>query len=675
MADTFGKLRLYDPDSGTSFDFGTVTGIQESFQKSGSSFPLVSMGAECTITIESKTSKVITIGFTRVQPSSAVASGSNSSRWTNAYWMQKITSSMNRWQCRTDGFQLEFTPASDNPYVAPIDENGYVKNLSVSYSGGNPTKLKGSIEFHVGTMYISSKAPSNDETSRAQDDFQVVLYSADGKTSYPLLGPNVNCIDSYTIYGGPEAPFEYITLKVPKKELAQMAPALFAEGSPGIVAGRNSLAVNAIGTAYMTVSKVKLSDNKYTITAYCDAERIRGYTLSSDGTFTPTSWIQRILSGDEYGVKFSGDNLILQYDESLSNRVGMIIFKKGTSVWYVLQVCAMCVRARVFFADNKAFVVDFCDNKRTYPTYLNEVDLHPSTGSALYSGATLGDVDLGDEGIDTVVNTVVINCSTPQIKNGTYVTDDQGVTQFKTFNYKYSDSASVAGFKERSANTLYIPELRQSDSDVDVKEDTDNSLKPKEDGLTLDTSSVRTSYEMGQSFDETGLIVYEVTDSGNVQVALSDCTITRPNIDSAGKKEVKVSYNDKSATFIITVTLPSYNQAEIFARNYLDYLSEPQQTVTFTLKEMRRVGSKPTWQPYFGPASMAGRIRDEVSDVDVRNTSVLDGETPMYQKLAMSSYSRSYPSARSTYTWGVLNTIDLASSTSQITTNLSNLNN
>ena len=69
---------------------------------------------------------------------------------------------------------------------------------------------------------------------------------------------------------------------------------------------------------------------------------------------------------------------------------------------------------------------------------------------------------------------------------------------------------------------------------------------------------------------------------------------------------------------------------------------------------------------------MAEQIYDDVNDVDVSNRSSIDKE-PVYQKLALSTYSRSYPEGKSTYTWGVLSTIDLSSNTSQITTSLGNV--
>ena len=208
MVEEYGKLRLKDPNSGNEFSFGTITGIQESFQKSGSTFPLVAMSAENTIVIDTKTAKVISVSFLRKQPENVNDSSSDTTRWSNATWFDTISKCVNRWQCRTDGYRLTYTPTADNPYIAPIDENGYLRNFTARFVSGSPTKLKGSFEFHVGTMYVGSQMPSNNEESRAQKDFQIALYDKKGSTPpYILLGEKVNCVESYTIHGGPEAPF------------------------------------------------------------------------------------------------------------------------------------------------------------------------------------------------------------------------------------------------------------------------------------------------------------------------------------------------------------------------------------------------------------------------------------------------------------------------------------
>lgn len=669
MADGKGKLRLTVP-GGTSYSFGTITGISESFQKSVSTTPIPSVGVDRTFSIESKTTKVISISFVREAPSSTNDNGSDPSRWSNGTWVRNMEAQVSRWQCKTDGFQLTYEPSSDNPYIAPIDENGYVKDLTIDYSEGTPTKLKGSLEFHVGTMYVGSKAPVTDVTSRPQAQFQMLMFNPNG-TPAIILKEGEGCVDSYSLYGGPETPFEYARIRIPKKKLKENAPQFFTDTECTIKPGVTKLTVNAVGSSSMTVSKVKLDNDTYTLTAYCDAEMLRGCVLEKDKTMSAEAWVNSILSGGSYGMVFNDERIIRKYDQTLDTKMGNLSFRSGTNIWYILQVCAMCLGAKVFFADNKAYVVDFRsigDGLRDY----GAIDLHPSGGNELYAMATTGNVDLGDEGVDTIINAATVTCTTN--------TADAKVT--KTYTYTYRDDPSIKVYKERSGNNIVIKELMQTDPELEVgKGESDLEYGVVTNGgLTLDISGVRTEFEEGDTFSYTGLKVSYLDDEDNtVQVSPSDCDITAPLMNATGVQSVKVSYTPPegktlSASYTVLVKVRQYGQAEYFAQSYVDYRKEPQQSVSFTMKEMRMVDGRPTWVPYFGPLAAASRIKDDTDDVYVDNISDIDGK-PCVQKLTLSSYERRYPSGQTSYTWGVMSSIDLSSSTSQITTNLSNVNN
>ena len=636
MGEEFGRLRLEDPRSGGyTFDFGVVTNISESFSKSCTTTPLASLPMENAFCIESKTSKVFTIRFTRVQPLSPSTTGADSARWPNALWYTRLMSSLSRWQCKTDGYRLTFTPSGDNPYIAPIPgtegidkETGYIRNMQIQYDAGNDTVLSGTFEFHVGTMYVKSAPPEGTEY-RMQRNFQITMSNSRGQSPCILLGTNsdgteINCIDSYTMYSGPENPFEYIVMKIPRKKLAQVAPSLINGNSTDIVAGKNTLIVSAVGTSFMTVSKVKMDGDTVTITAYCNAEKLRGFTLTNGGNKSPTGWIQDILTTSNYGVNFSG-NLIRQYDESESIRVGMLRFNPGTQVWTVLQVAAMCVGARVFFTDNKAYVVDYRYIGEGVKDY-GKIDLYPRSGDFTYRSNIIGKVNLGDEGVDTIINSMVISCSTPEMDGDKYAGGDGYTAQtYKTYKYTATDPLSIQAFQEKVANTVNLPELIQNDPEHLPKEEE----KPG----------------TGEEGGDTG--GSEGGDTGGAEGG--EGTETEP------KKEFTL-----------------YDQAATFASNYLSYRSEPQQSVSFTLKEMRMVDNEPAWHPFFTPASVASAISDEADEIYVDNISVLR-DTPATQKLVLSSCERSYPKGTSKYTWGVMSSIDLASSTSQINTNLNNI--
>lgn len=667
MSDEHGTLRLTVPN-GQSFSFGTVTGIQESFQKSGSTTPIPSLPVDNAFTIESKTTKIISISFTRVQPIGARDSGSDSRRWSNAYWLQSIESAVGRWQCRTDGFQLTYEPASDNPYICPIDENGYVRDLSIDYTGGKPESIKGTLEFHVGTMYVKSVSPTSGVPGRAQEAFQVSLSDSKQSVRYPILYDEGGCVSSYTLCGGPETPFEYARLTIPKKKLAQTVPSLFSNGECDIKAGKNLLTINAVGTSNMTVTKVKLGSDDYTITAYCNAERVRGYVLSGGKSMKPMEWIRHILCSNQYGLNFTDASMVWQFDRAAAEKLGNISFKDGTNVWYILQICAMCVGARVFFANNMAYVIDYRSTGDALKDF-GTVDLHPTNSNAMYAAATLGNTDLGDEGVDTILNTLTVNCTTNTADG-----------KDESYQYTYRDEASVDVYTERSGGTMYLNELKQTDPGKIEDDPDEKGGEVTENGLSLNLEDVNTVFYVGDTFNHDGIrISYKEKAEGSdeektVQVNPGDCEFSEPDMKERGTKEVKVTYDGKSATYTIVVKMPVYNQAEKFAENYISYRREPQQSVSFTLKEMRMSGGEPTWVPYFGPVAAASEIRDEQNDVYVDNISDIDGEE-MIQKLVLSSYEREYPQGRTTYTWGVMASIDLSSSTSQITTNLSNVKN
>ena len=679
MSDDFGILRLKYPSAGYEFSFGTVTGISDSFMKSASTTPIPSLPAANAFTVESKTSKTITVSFVRKNPPNAVNSGSDTRLWSNGYWITMLKAAIDRWQCRTDGFTLTYEPAEDNPYISPINEEGYIKNFSVNFTKAIPEKIKGSFEFHVGGMHIKSLASAPAHTEPVlQEQFKVIIYNSTNTAQNELMSgsKDVSCIESMSIRGGPEAPFEYVTMKIPRKKLLQIAPNLFKRQNNypvcDIVAGKNRLELTiGGGSSSMTVSKVKLSSNTYTITAYCNAERIRGTVLAGDESAKPSQWVSAILKDSRFGLGFADSSIISNYSTKNDADMGEITFKDGTNVWYILQVAAMCLGARVFFANNKAYVVDYTLGG-SIPQNYGTVDLYPSSRYDMYYGSVIGSVDLGDEGVDTILNVVSIGCSSPRVKDGNYETDSSGmILDSATYTYKDEDSIKAFENKEYAGNTIYIPELLQTVGDVNTSGGTPKD--PEETDLLLDLSSVSTTFYVGSKFDYSNLKVSVLEEDGTeTDVDLKDCTVSSPDMSTPGEKKVTVTYNGKSAAYYIIVKQIAYSQAKAFAESYVKYRTEPQQSISFTLREMRNTGGKQSWHPFFGPASVANKIIDDVDDTLVDNTSVVTNDHK-FEKLALSTYERQYPSGKTTYNWGVLNTIDLSSSTSQITTGLSNV--
>lgn len=637
MTDTAGRLRLKDPSSGGySFDFGTVTDISETFQKSCSVTPIVTKPKQSAFPIESRTYKQITVSFTRKQPDDVRNSGSDSAKWSNSYWTTMLMSSLDRWQARTDGYRLSYVPAPDNPFIAPIKgagdetaETGYVKNLSLRSVKGRPESIQGSFEFHVGSMRVKNRPDSVGGYPRT--GFFIILRDengANGKALLSGLGDNpVNLVDSCTITGGPEAPFEYAQVTIPRKALSAAYPDLLTEGETRIRAGRTRLTIALAGTSEMTVTKVKLSGNTLTLTAYCNAEKLKGYVLNTDSNLSLNDWINEILTSGNYGAQFSEDNIVRAYTlpegvENYDAREEMMAsFAKGTNIWYILQTVAMMCGARVFFAKDKAYLVDYRTN--AYSVSPVKVDLYREG----YAGAVVGNVDLGDEGMDTVVNVVKVRCAvTDTTADGRYVYD--GTDQkFTVKDLVIKEPESVKYYVgEREGGQYNLSTIKQNDPDVKL----------------LYNGSTQAPSEGGTETPDSGESGSEGSEGGNAGET------PEPGVMTDG----------------VSVT---YDLARRFGANFLDYVSEAQQTVTFTLRELAGSGVG-SWAPYFQPAAMASEIIDSVNELSVDNKTDFkkDNGKSKYQKLALKTYSQAYPECKTEYTWGVLASMDLSSNTSRI---------
>ena len=547
---------------GTEYDLGYISSYKETFTKSCAETPIVTKKAADTFIIESGGKMAVSMEFNRVNPPNATANTGDFTRMTNGVWYNNIEALVDRWQALTDGCVITFTPSPTNPYLPARTYQGYIKRMERSYGKGYPDLIKTTIDFVVGRRSISTKT---DGTTLTATNFEVMMSNADQSAWYALLsGDSLNCIESYTIEGGMEQPFESITMTIPKNRLTSVAPKLV----DNIVPGYSRVIVDAVGQSSMVVVKCKLSNKTYKITAYCEAEAIKGYELTQDATYNAWYWIKYILTSGEFGFTFRDDvsePTFIHTPEPSLTEFDELTFKKGQNVWYVLQVCALYVGCKIFFAQNKAYCID-CRGTSISTSLSGPVvdyrdvllyDLDPS--HAIY-GRTTGSVNLGDEGIDTVINTQSVECV------------DTGGN--KVIYTNKTDEKTV-----RAGNTLYVPTLVQGGD---------------------------------------------------------------------------------------------YHQAEKLVDNLISYREEPQQSVTFTLKELQDVGGAMGWCPFFLPNARATSITSSVDDFTVSNESVKAGGGRKPQKLLLSQYERHYPEGTTTYTFGTIANVDLAVSTSQIVTNQSN---
>lgn len=468
----------------------------------------------------------------------------------------------------------------------------------------------------------------------ASDAFTLSMSDNTGRNFFRLMGTITtkdadgkdvsryyNCITSLSVTGGPEDPFEHLQVVIPKRRLRYVAAALAEKD--GIIAGVTRIQLGCMGRGMFTVSKVRYSGRRLTITAYCDAERFRGCTAGTGGyTGTPRSIIKKIFDDrGSYGALFGrtsieGEDAHKQYESQES-----LTFDEDANVWYILQVCAMLMRCRIWFADDTMYVRDctlsyvngiqtpYVDGEQVAP---ETVDLYPTDTKDPMWGRVLDDVQLGDEGSDTITNSVTIRCLLGTV----------------------TDNGIESGGNEDDDDD-------SSDDENSIESGTESSGYSDDAEYTVTMGVAGPFYEGGGKRDESESIRL----FGEHEATLSIPELRRGVFSNASGGQ----------------------SAKEFARNWIEYLREPSQSVEFTLKEIQPDG---TWLPYFDEPSMASLIKDDADEIYLTNASVEDDSKTMPQKLMLSSHERHWPNCTTTYIFGQMQSISLSDSTSRITSAL-----
>ena len=434
----------------TVFKF-SVTSFQYSFAKNVSLTPITSLPAECTFPMETSATLTYYLQFTRISPGDYDDDiKGDSAKWCNAVWMDRVQSLANRWQAKSDGYLMEYVePAYDgggvgieggiaNPHVMSIiRERVYIQQLEFAHSSGMSDTITGRLVLEVGssrgnfktddalpwtTSSTTSSASSasvaamNTRQKASDKEMYVLLTNASRTNQYILLkgrgdtddtSYEINCIESYTVTGGPESPFESVSMVLSRKNVMTLYPDLAkaADGSTssgGILSGTSRLIINGIGSGTYIVTKCKMSRTTYTITAYCETELIRGMPIGSDVSSTPLVTIRNILRAR------------LQIDEGLITNCAdktniQMNFDTSVNAWVALQMCARALNAKIFFANNSVYVIDYTKLPASSgPPCFEGFELYPQDPTDMMYQNVIESVELGNEGIDTIENMCTI---------------------------------------------------------------------------------------------------------------------------------------------------------------------------------------------------------------------------------------------------------------------------
>ena len=628
-------MTFYIRANGMHYDFGVITSFTDSYSRGTISTPIPSMPVDRTFSVETSASLKYTVTFERkcpLNPNNSYASTSD--LWDNGTWLSRVSSLTNRWQARTNGYELIVDNLDTDALGAPHFENPervFISDVTYTYKEGEPDVIRGTMTLSVtnqlnqdvissmtynpnglsGITNYSTGEEQGTTTPTPDSDMYVMISSSDGFDWYILqkgrdieqgnladyevdYSKQVDIIKSYEVHAGPSDPFEYATLSISRKELIEQCPRLDGDILPGC----NKLIINGVSTSSMIVTKCRLTNDTYSLTAYNTAEVIRSYQIGSgesggsdrpsglDGT--PLQIIKKIVT--QYaGV--AEENIITNItDLNIS-----VSIRSGINAWTAVQLCAMAVNAKPFFAEGKFFLIDYTklttfdtNSKRYYPTYtglfFDTLDLHSTDPNDPVRDKVTGNISLGNEGVDTIINSVSLHYAT------TNTTGLDGNTYRDDLYYRNMDLDSISKFTKYDYSAISIDQYLVVDN-----EDQDS--------------------------------------------------VTRAKL-----------FATKVGEFILA------------------YRAEPQTSVGFTMRERIDAGDQYGWQRAFPAVCAAKNIvskTDNIKSTAESSYSSIGNEKVLKpQKLMLSSYCHNYPDFTTDYWFGVIENVDLSQSTSNIMTHI-----
>lgn len=163
-----GTLRITRSGAkgGKELEVSCITDIDISFSKRVSVTPIVSKGMDSTFPLENGSNMSISFSFTRKNPDVVDNDSDNQALWSNSRWYDMLTSMVNVWQLKSNGYIFQYNEMTDESYLSntpTIYERGYIKKVSRKYNSKHNTILTGTIDVSVGTAYVETERPTADE--------------------------------------------------------------------------------------------------------------------------------------------------------------------------------------------------------------------------------------------------------------------------------------------------------------------------------------------------------------------------------------------------------------------------------------------------------------------------------------------------------------------------------
>lgn len=486
----------------------------------------------------------------------------------------------------------------------------------------------------------SSPAATRDEIVPQEQQMQdeMILMSDPSDTMDYLIYSNktpYNCIESYKWISGSEQPFEYVVLDISKKQLSVLAPDLMDR----IIAGKNVVTIIGPGQGTYIVTSCKKNSSTWRVTAYSNAERIKAikttrsinmshdvatpshilFELASEGFSTissssPVRPIQAIV----YLYRASNDTW--EIEPTGYSKTPMIV-PAGTSIWYLMSVCALKLGCKLWVANSNLYVVD------------PSISFNDTSSEIIRS-----------DGLQAVeLDTIYLN------REGYFPLETTPAQEILLKNITNLPSPGKEGI-EVLRNKIFI----EIDADKDYRS----------------ADSITGLIAQGQPGEGTKRGIIES------DPVMTDASPVYPTLVSGSInyfKEIAFSYQ-----------LPQlgYANAKKIANLTAETFCDAETSISFEVREMTEESSVDTegrtsyirrWVPIFNQLTRIHNIIDYSNDLHISTKCNFGtGSTILHAKGLLSKVERTFPEHIARYTFGISTPTDLSQSTSIIYNSINN---
>lgn len=561
----------------------------------------------------------------------------------------------------------------------------------------------------------------------------------------------LDLIASYTITGGVENPFEKITASFSKRAFSRTYPDIGMDLTTGeevgdgssikarIIPGLSKLSVKAVGRGEFIITECALNNNNYVLTGYCSAEQIKGLYINTNGQTwsTPFDALYDLLTNSSWGLNpvyepyqiisnvsnagedwrsfvpseyasqdwDSAKNSMKNNDDTRARTgeyVDATIWKlmdmggRGTflvsvapsaPVWPVMQACAYMLNAKMFFANNRVYIIDYTKLAEVGDESVNAIPQNPSvdiegtnrSANRLIVRAGLDRAIFPANhwglAVDSQNNPIPWDELTPETKAKINELDSMELHSYNTLDRLAGRTYGIVTQDSQGLTTVYNTACVTYNVFVKYSSTDDNRQ-------TVRTKTIKRTLWFGMQKNSQGEeIITEWISGLDNPDAYSPTNNQEDEYVMVRKLATKSIQNCGEHRYTLDLSQYFTYTPEEFARRVLytilNYRVEPQESVKFTVNE-RCTGAltddgvggrgETYWSALFPLVCAAKQFTDIEQEMKVSAISTFYPTEFFPQKLALSKYSREYPSGRTTYWFGVTNSLDLATSTSEIRT-------